>query len=98
LLTGAAATVVGLATGTAVIVRRSELADECHQNHCLGEAASKLESTRTLADVSTVSLGVGIVGLAIGSYLWLRQTSAPPTAANSRQGATMRPIVAGFTF
>jgi hypothetical protein len=62
---GAAGLVVGSATGALAFAKASD----CPNKVC--ETQSVLDSARSLATISTVSFGVGIAGVAVGTVLLL---------------------------
>jgi hypothetical protein len=63
---GAAGIVTGSVTGAMAMSRASQIKDACADKVCPAEEGSKLNTALTLADVSTVSYIVGVIGTAVG--------------------------------
>lgn len=50
--------------------------------NCPDDAMSKRSTAGTFANISNVGFGLGVVGVAVGSYLLLRQPAPPPRAGH----------------
>jgi len=62
--------------------RKSEIAPQCQDGMCPASLEDEVNEMQSFADVATVSLGFGVVGAALGTFLWLREPSS--------RGATVR--------
>jgi hypothetical protein len=75
---------VGLATaaitGALFLGKRSELLDDCPADHCPSSEKSTHDSYKTLGLVSTIGLGVGLVGVGVGTALLLSAPQSSDTA------------------
>lgn len=71
---GAASLVVGAVTGAMAMGKKSTFDSECDANKYCTQAGLDAESSgRSLATVSTVTFGLGLVGVGLGAYLVLRE-------------------------
>jgi hypothetical protein len=87
---------VGLATGAVTgmmaLGKKNDL--DCPDKTCTGAEADKLDSANTLALVSTIGVGVGLVAATVGVVLIATsggKKDAPPTA--NVGGTTLRPYI-----
>jgi hypothetical protein len=80
---GAAGLVVGTIAGILELSKASTLKGECQGNTCPETARGDLDGANTLANVSNVALGVGVVGAALGAVLYL---TAPRGSAQPAVG------------
>jgi hypothetical protein len=86
---GAAGVAVGGITGAMALQKKGEL--ECPDNKCSGKQATTLSSAKSVAMVSTVSFGVGILSAGIGTVLLLTSSSSQRETARASEA---RPFVA----
>ena len=64
---GAAGLIAGGVTGGLTLSREKDLETSCPDKHCTSaDAQSDLDSSRTLANVSTAMFAVGGAGIAVG--------------------------------
>jgi hypothetical protein len=78
---GVAALAAGTYFGVRAVGKHQDSQDACTTNPC-SQASKDLNGTaKTFADVSTVSFAVGLAGIGVGAFLWLRGSSqgAPRT-------------------
>jgi hypothetical protein len=85
---GGAGLVLGTITGLVALGKKGALDDNCASKVCPPAEESSLDSTKTMATVSTIGFGVGLVGLAVGGYLWF---SAPSSKSANKPSVT--PVV-----
>lgn len=87
---GVAGVVVGAITGIVVLSKKSSSDAACpNRPACTTQAGvDDMKSAQTMAWVSDISFGVGIVGLAVSTVLFL---TAKPKAASSPSTATILP-------
>lgn len=85
---GGAGLVVGTITGIVAVGKKGTLDDNCASKVCPPAEESSLDSAKTMATVSTIGFGVGIVGLAVGGYLWF---TAPSSKSANKPSVT--PVV-----
>jgi hypothetical protein len=90
---GVAGIAVGSVTGIMVFGKRSTVKDQCVGTTCSANGVSAANSGKTLAIISDIGFGVGIVGLATSAVLLLTQ----PKAEASAQSPAPRwePLLAG---
>jgi hypothetical protein len=69
--TGGVALLAGTALGIVAWRKTSDLEEACPDKRCSEGHTSELRSARTLADVATVSMGVGVVTVGTGALLLL---------------------------
>jgi hypothetical protein len=74
---GAAGLVVGTIAGILELSKASTVKGQCNGNACPGTERGDLSDANTLANVSNVALGVGVVGAAVGAVLYLTGSTAP---------------------
>ncbi|MCB9587165.1 MAG: PEGA domain-containing protein [Polyangiaceae bacterium] len=88
---GATGVLVGGVCGIIATQKEAQLAEDCPGGKCPRTSDADLANTKSYAIASTVGFAVGVVGLAIGGYLWFfdgTDQSAPPRAARGpRVGA-----------
>ncbi|MGC4090426.1 MAG: hypothetical protein QM756_21635 [Polyangiaceae bacterium] len=79
---GGVGLVVGSITGVLAITKKGSL--ECPDNKCPPSQHGALDSANTMAMVSNVGFGVGVIGVALGTVLLLKggkqAEATPPTA------------------
>ena len=97
---GAAGVVFGAVTGIVALNKKSTADANCSDDRrvCNQAGVNANESGKTYGTLSGVGLGVGVVALAAGAYLWL---TAPPGVARSahpsipvHRGLRVHPVVA----
>ena len=81
---GAAAVVVGVATGIAAGSKHGALEKECTGNNCPASAQSDLDAFHSLRTWSTIGYVIGVAALAGGAALWF---TAPTTASEKSPAA-----------
>lgn len=88
---GGAGLVAGTVTGILAISKKNDL--ECPSKQCPPSQHDDLDSANTMAMISNVGFGVGIVGVALGTVLLVTggKKEAPPPAATT--GLRARPFV-----
>jgi hypothetical protein len=81
---GAAALLFGAVTGVVALNKKSTADANCSAERrvCNQAGVEANESGKTYGTLSGVGLGVGVIGLAAGAYLWLTTPTAPPHAAH----------------
>jgi hypothetical protein len=77
---GVAGIAVGSVTGILVFGKKSTVKDDCAGTTCSSAGVSAANSGKTLAIVSDIGFGVGIVGLATSAVLLLTRPKAEPAA------------------
>lgn len=95
--TGLALTAIGLAFGASASSKWSSAKDACPNNVCTSAAKQQEgKDAGNLADISSVLVGVGVVGLAAGAVLWF--TAPSPTGGRAlRVGPSITAGSAGLT-
>jgi hypothetical protein len=93
---GAAAIVVGVATGIAAGSKHSALENECTGNNCPASAQSDLDGFHSLRTASTVGYIVGVAALVGGATLWLTAPNKSNSAA-AAAGIWIAPSSTGVT-
>lgn len=81
---GGAGLIAGTVTGILAITKKNDL--ECPSKQCPPSQHDKLDSANTMAMISNVGFGVGIVGVAVGTVLLVaggKKTEAPPPTTTS---------------
>lgn len=81
---GVAALVVGGIYGARAISKRNESDDHCPNGQCTQRGVDLNNQAKTAARVADVTLAVGLVGVAVATYLWLRPEPSPQAATSSR--------------
>jgi hypothetical protein len=81
---GAAGVVFGAVTGVVALNKKSTADANCSDARrvCNQAGVEANESGKTYGTLSGVGLGVGVVGLAAGAYLWLTTPKTPTHAAH----------------
>lgn len=69
---GAAFTIAGGVTGALAFQKKGEVDDNCRGNVCNAAGKSAGDSMKSLATISNIGFGVGVVGLAVGTVLLVR--------------------------
>ena len=90
---GALGFAVGGVTGVASWVETAAIRrDECDgTRHCDPESDPDRSTAHTLANVSNVALGVGVVGAAVGTYAWFtRDRQRAPIPSEGKAGPAHR--------
>jgi hypothetical protein len=77
---GIAGLLVGAMTGLMVLDKKGVVNSECRNEACSKEGMAAVDSARTLATVSTIAFGVGVIGVGTGVTLIL-------TAPESKKGS-----------
>jgi hypothetical protein len=82
---GVAGVAFGAVTGIVTLSKKSTANANCDdKRHVCNQAGIDAnESGKTFAALSGLGLGVGVVGLAAGAYLWLTDAPAAPATAHS---------------
>jgi hypothetical protein len=97
---GAAGVVLGAVTGIVTLNKKSTADANCSDRYrvCNQAGVDANESGKTFGALSVLGFGVGVVGLAAGTYLWLTAPAPPAKAAHPsipvRQGVRLRPDIA----
>lgn len=97
---GAASLLFGAVTGVVTLNKKNTAETNCSERRhvCNQAGIDANESGRTFGTLSAVGLGVGVVGLAAGAYLWLTAPESASPAAHSsipvRPGFRVRPELA----
>lgn len=81
---------IGTVTGFMTLSRASDVKQSCENNVCGPEARSDLDSANTLGTISTISVGIGLVGIGAG----ILGLVMPPRAA-TRTGLALSPTPSG---
>jgi hypothetical protein len=83
---GAAGILVGSVTGLMSMSKKKTVDDNCVGTVCTPDGKSAADSGKSLASISTIGFGVGLVGIATATILLLTEpkTEAPPAAARSK--------------
>ena len=76
---GVAGVVLGSIFGVRAFKKHDDSAAACTTNPCGADSVAANDAAKTAADVSTVAFAVGLVGLGVGTYLWL-SSGEPPAA------------------
>jgi hypothetical protein len=86
---GVGAIVVGSVFGVRAITKRLDSNRHCPQNQCTQQGVDLNNQAKTAALVSDITLGVGLVGVAVAAYLLLRpgaeSAPAPGTVAGGME-------------
>lgn len=96
---GAAGLAFGTVTGIITLNKRSTVTANCSDARrvCNQAGVNANESGKTFAALSGIGLGIGVLGLAAGAYLWLTDVPAPARSAHSSppwgSGVRVRPDV-----
>jgi hypothetical protein len=73
---GIAGIVVGSVGGILALSDKSTIESSCTQKQCSQSGLDAASNGKTMSLVSDVGFGVGLAGLAIGTYLLLSESSA----------------------
>ncbi len=90
---GVAGIALGSVTGILVLGKRSTIKDECVGSACSASGVSAANTGKTLAIVSDIGFGVGIVGLAASAVLLLTRPKAEFAA--QAPASHWEPLLAG---
>jgi hypothetical protein len=91
---GGAGIITGGVTGMLAISKKSDL--DCPEKRCSGKDADELDSAKTLALVSTIGFGAGILSAGIGTVLLLTSsgsTEQHASAATENKRLSLTPYV-----
>ncbi len=88
--------VVGSATGLMASSKKQTIDDNCPNRTCNAEGRDAVDSAQSLGLVSTISFGVGIVGISAATYLFLtakdgKEESAMQATSTPRPGIWVTP-------
>lgn len=90
---GAAGLVVGSVYGLRAISKNDASSGHCDaSNACDPEGGSLRDEARSSATVSTIGFGVGLAGVAAGTYLWLRGAGQARKEASTRPKTGIAPL------
>lgn len=78
---GAAGLAAGSVTGVLALSRASDAEAQCSAGRCPPAARDEIDASNTFADVSTVSFGVGLAGLALGVLVVVMDDGPPEQAS-----------------
>lgn len=81
---------VGAVTGFVALGKKSTIDDNCPDRQCNAEGREAVDSGQSMATISTIGFGIGVVGLATGVVLWL----VAPSGESSNVGSS-RPLRVG---
>lgn len=90
---------VGAITGGMSASKTRDIKTTCDGNRCPGDAQADIDSASTLALISNIGFGVGVVGLGLGVYGLLTGGGAdaarvpPSTLRLGKRGVTLTPVV-----
>ncbi len=87
---GGAGLLIGSVYGVLALQAKSRLDSACQGTVCPTSSQGDIDAFHTDPVVSTVGLGVGFVGAAVGTYFWLTTRSDKPTASGR---LTIRPLI-----
>ena len=90
---GVAGVALGSVTGILVFGKKSTVKDDCAGSSCSSAGVSAANSGKTLAIVSDIGFGVGIVGLAASAVLLLTRSKAESAA--QAVAPRWQPLLAG---
>jgi hypothetical protein len=79
---GAVGLAAGSVTGVLALSRAADAEAQCTAGRCPPSARDDIETSNTFADVSTVSFGVGLAGLALGVFAVVTAEGGPPEKAS----------------
>lgn len=75
---------------------RADLRDVCAGSQCLPEEKTAIDRGNRYGAFALASLGVGIAGVGVATYLFLHERTASPTAARGpRTAISVNPLVGG---
>ena len=81
---GGAGLVVGTIFGLSASAKKSSLDGTCVDKHCPTSSQSDVDAMKSSATVSTLGFAVGVVGLGVGTVLFLRPGSSTSEATSLR--------------
>jgi hypothetical protein len=84
---GGAAFVAGSVTGIMAMSLGSDIRSECSKNACSPAQRDSLSTANTLANVSNISLPIGVIGIAYGLYELL---TLPSTQRSSERASALQ--------
>jgi hypothetical protein len=84
---GIGALAVGAVYGARAISKRHDSNDQCPQNQCSPTGVELNNQAKTAARVADITIGVGLVSVAVATYLLLRspKSEASPPAASAQE-------------
>jgi hypothetical protein len=77
---GVAGLAVGTVFGIRAVTKHDASVDACRRNPCSVESVSLNDSAKTAADVATIAVGVGLIGLGVGAYFWFFGGGSTPAS------------------
>ena len=80
---GAVGLIAGTITGLMTVGAASTYKDHCHGGQCDPDGLSAASTGQTTQVISPIAFGVGVVGVALGAYLFLRSPSGSPSKASA---------------
>lgn len=93
---GGAGLAVGTVTGLMALGLAGKVRDNCPDHTCSSrEDMDRAETGKTMTVVSTVGFGVGVVGVGLATYLFLRGDRT--TKSSARRGTDVSPMVSPGT-
>jgi hypothetical protein len=81
---GGAGLVVGTIFGLSASSKKSSLDGACVDKHCPTSSQSDVDAMKSSATISTLGFAVGVVGLGVGTVLFLRPGSSASEATSLR--------------
>ncbi len=90
---GAAGVGVGAVFGALALGKKQDLSSACKDNVCSSEQQNTIDSGKTLATVSTVGFGVGVVGLGIGTFLLLTGGPSASSSTRAQERSRVVPVI-----
>lgn len=90
---GTIATGVGVFFGVRALTKQSEADALCDQSRCANKTAVDLSKEATSsANVANVSIAVGLIGLGVGTYLFLTSSPSGSASKESAEPAAKKPF------
>jgi len=80
---GAVAIVAGAVFAGVTLSKKSDLDDSCAEKACPSSSRGDYDSARTMATVSGVALGVGVVAIAAGVFVLVTRSKGPERTART---------------
>lgn len=80
---GGASFVAGTVTGIMALSMGSDVKEHCNDNLCSPSQRGSLSTANTLANISNITLPIGVIGIAYGLYELLTMPSAQPTSEHA---------------
>jgi hypothetical protein len=92
---GGAGIAVGAVTGIVTINKKSTANANCSDDRrvCNQAGIAANESGKTYGTLSALGFGVGLIGLAAGTYLWLSEPAEPAEPSTVRQAKAAHPSI-----